>query len=134
MPYNVMANNFQSQAIGTRAIGTDKDRCVITMLTGEWPTWQTASRSCVIRLESTADAVKSPLQLSSEDLLDWGFQRTENTPLVPFATKIAPPPIPVGTAFNMLPKEKPQSDSCYGIKTGTLIRKQYKYTVNVLIS
>ena len=115
MPYNVMANKSSSVAIGTKAKGENGQPIPgISMLTGEWPTWQTASRSCVIRLEPTANAAKSAKPLVG-DLLPWGCDdRKVTDAVVPFAT-----PAPAsGTQFDLYPNDKVQRERCYGVKTG----------------
>jgi hypothetical protein len=47
MPYNFLANAVASRALGTRAKPEEARR-----LEKQWSMWQTASRSCVIRLDS----------------------------------------------------------------------------------
>jgi hypothetical protein len=50
MPYNFVANNMESLALGTRA--NPQGACEMRRLNKQWTMWQTASRSCVIRLDS----------------------------------------------------------------------------------
>jgi hypothetical protein len=58
MPYNIVANNMDSLALGTQA--NPQGACELRSLKQKWTMWQTASRSCVIRLDSIGDKEPVP--------------------------------------------------------------------------
>ena len=127
MPYNVVANATESQAIGTQnypaarpdcvhSKGTEP-RCQITMLKEQWPMWQTASRSCVIRLDSTEKATPTPTGTPAQGVLDWKFNKDTDTkiPIQTFSGEFRPP-----APFNFFSNDQSlaQWGRCYGVKTG----------------
>ena len=130
MPYNIMANNRKSQALGTRDEPTmTKDlnqSWGIAMLEGEWPMWQTASRSCVIRLDSTdaAQPSKAPRPQDHDGQVLWNFSRPEDSNVVLFPAASKGPPHPEvlpKTPFGFFKGNPTQWERCYGVKTGMSI-------------
>jgi hypothetical protein len=59
MPYNIAANIIDSPALGTQA--KPPGICELRGLSHQWEMWQTASRSCVIRLDSVGDREPVPV-------------------------------------------------------------------------
>lgn len=61
MPYNFVANSADSAALGTRWLPPDAKIPIAKKLGGEWAMWQTASRSCVLQLASSAGWAPIPV-------------------------------------------------------------------------
>lgn len=79
MPYNAIANDEASVALGTRAVPPDAP--VDAKLVGEWAMWQTASRSCVIELASSKDwqvDPQPPRDVGPYKVLPFEFATPEN--------------------------------------------------------
>ena len=86
MPYNILANDAASSAIGTQLEtstgGTDRPTCIYR-LQNEWTMWETASRSSIVRISP------SPLAaLARRRPATWPFQRP-GTPAVTTAYSLA---------------------------------------------
>jgi hypothetical protein len=76
MPYNFVANTEISSCVGTQAL--PKGQCDLWKLEGRWKMWQTASRSCVIELDSIGGPEERPANQNIQDTYDQGMTKEQN--------------------------------------------------------
>lgn len=104
MPYNYKDNDDESRAIGTKATTTGKVR--LKQLTTEWDMWNTASRSCVVRLTRVKD--KDAEWTPYDKVGEWEWLWAAGDSLTNHLAEWS-----LGQHFRLN-----NSDKCYSVKTG----------------
>jgi hypothetical protein len=105
MPYNILANDINSAAIGTELStikpGPSKPDMVGDRLVKTWTMWETASRSSIVQIESMKDS--NNLKIHSRQK-SWPFRKPPDPPT----------PSLKGKPFKLTD----QLPNCFSVKTG----------------
>jgi hypothetical protein len=138
MPYNIVANSHISPAVGTQAL--PKDKCHLWKLERQWDMWPTASRSCVIRLDSIGGKEDFP---ASQNIQTSSIQHVnasdETISIIPWISSI---PNPLFQANDVKPAFKLENmyvgqDKCpkyFSVKTGVCYASHVTRTSQMMAS